>query len=573
MFEVARIDRPIWWRQIVDQFQGLRRDVSARAPDGIEIACGEEFDQLSLVITRPPETKPLLTLIARCEEEEGSTSLSLTVDSIEGSEELLRLVWYEGQAGRRRDRGRGLNTTADVREGPYAAGDAVTLLRERLTDFVTNLETPEEDGRALTVWEPAPPARQRKLPEAPSEGAKVIPLPLKPYEAGTKAPEPMLPPLVALSEAERAEFESAEGLYRDFTVACRGILQPKVVALYAQRILELMVTRHRTELKDGSAAAAAGMGMTGALKLFGVGVAFGVEIAAATFGFGAWMKAGWEGLVYALTGVGLIGGGLVPITSGRSRQVVMKVAVAWSLGVAALTAQNPKLIEPLQDQMRVFHRIDHEKELRLTRARSSLRADEDRKSHLEGDLRAAQTAYLATRRNADETRRDFKEGEKKREEAVKALQRQLEQQELVLMTDREEVERAEQAWQGAVLSDWTRYAAAGILFALSAIVGALGPIYLGLWLDERKKIYRESLAARRARHGRKTRTEALETNESTQRAEIGHIVASMRAYYADLLLRQTAPDPHREIERAFGGDNDAVEVAVRGFRRARGLQP
>ena len=58
--------------------------------------------------------------------------------------------------------------------------------------------------------------------------------------------------------------------------------------------------------------------MTGALKLFGVGVAFGVEIAAATFGFSAWLKAGWEGLVYALTGVGLIGGGLVPITSGRS---------------------------------------------------------------------------------------------------------------------------------------------------------------------------------------------------------------------------------------------------------------
>ena len=86
-------------------------------------------------------------------------------------------------------------------------------------------------------------------------------------------------------------------------------------------------------------------------------------------------------------------------------------------------------------------------------------------------------------------------GEKKREEAVKALQRQLEQQELALKTDREEVERAELAWQGAMLSDWTRYAAASILFALSAIVGALGPIYLGLWLDERKKIYRESRGA------------------------------------------------------------------------------
>ena len=172
MYEVARIDRPVWWRQIVDQFQGLRRDVIARVPNGIEINCAEDFDQLRLVITHSSEPRPILTLTARCEEEDGATNLSLTIDTPEGTEELLRLTWYEAQACRRRDRGRGLNTTADVREGPYAAGDAVTLLRERLTDFVTNLETPEEDGRALTVWEPAPPARQRKLPEAPSEGAK-----------------------------------------------------------------------------------------------------------------------------------------------------------------------------------------------------------------------------------------------------------------------------------------------------------------------------------------------------------------------------------------------------------------
>ena len=175
----------------------------------------------------------------------------------------------------------------------------------------------------------------------------------------------------------------------------------------------LMVTRHRTELKDGSAAAAAGMGMTGALKLFGVGVAFGVEIAAATFGFSAWLKAGWEGLVYALTGVGLIDEGW-SYYEWADRQLVMKVAVAWSVGVAALTAQNPKLIEPLQDQMRVFHRIDPDTELRLTRARSSLRADEDRKTHLDADLKAAQAAYLAARRNADETRRDFKDGKEAR---------------------------------------------------------------------------------------------------------------------------------------------------------------
>jgi hypothetical protein len=431
VFEAAIRDRPRWWQQIADQFRTLRRDAMAQAALGIEIECREDFDQVSLLVREPSEPSPILTVTARCEEEDASASLSLTIYEMARAEEVLRLVWYEAHGSGRREQGRGLNCTAE---------------------------------------------------------------------------------------------------------------------------------------------AAAGMGMTGALKLFGVGVAFGVEIAAATFGFGAWLKAGWEGLVYALTGVGLIGGGLAPITSGRSRQMVMKVAVAWSLGVAALTAQNPKLIEPLQDQMRVFHRIDPDAELHLRNARSRSQADEERKAHLEADLKAAQAGYLGARRSADETRRDFRDGERKRDEAVKALQRQLEQQELVVKASRDELERAGQAWQGAVLSDWTRYAAAGILFALSAIVGALGPIYLGLWLDERKKVYSESLATRRVQHGLKTRTRALETNESTQRAEIGHIIASMRAYYADLLVRQSAANPQGELQRAFGGDHDAVDVAVRGFRRARGLK-
>jgi hypothetical protein len=235
--------------------------------------------------------------------------------------------------------------------------------------------------------------------------------------------------------------------------------------------------------------------------------------------------------------------------------------------------QNPKLVGPLQEQMRVFHRIDPLNELRLTNARSKLHSDEEQKTHLEAELNAAQTSYLGARRNPNEPRRDFHEGEKKREEAVKALQSQLQQQDLILKADRGQLAEAEQAWQGAVISDWTRYLAAAIVFALSALVGALGPIYLGLWLDERQGIHRDSLLSRRARHSLKTRTKALERNDSTQRAEARHIVASMRAYYADLLTRQQAGDPHAELDRVFADGDAIVERAVRGFRRARGLAP
>jgi hypothetical protein len=403
---------------------------------------------------------------------------------------------------------------------------------------------------------------------------------LRPLERPDHHPVPAIvaetlarPPLMSLSDTDRAEFEKVDGLYRDFALACRGVLQPGDIASYAQRVLELMVTQHRAELRARNSAAAAAVGMKGALKLLGVAVAFGVEVAAATFGFGAWLKAGWEGMVYALTGVGLIGGGLVPITKGKDRELVMKVAVAWSIAVAALTMQNPKLVEPLQEQMRVFHRIDPITELRFTNARSKFRSDEDRKARLEADLKEAQTGYLGARRNPNEPRRDFREGEKKREEAVKALQRQLEQQDVILKTDRDQLAEAEQAWNGAALSDWTRYVAAAIVFALSALVGALGPIYLGLWLDERQGIHRESLLSRRARHTLKTRTRALEKNESTQRAEARHIVASMRVYYADLLTRQQAHNPHAELDRVFADGDAIVERAVRGFRRARGLAP
>jgi hypothetical protein len=113
--------------------------------------------------------------------------------------------------------------------------------------------------------------------------------------------------------------------------------------------------------------------------------------------------------------------------------------------------------------------------------------------------------------------------------------------------------------------------AAAIVFTLSALVGALGPIYLGLWLDERQGIHRKSLLSRRARHSLKTRTRALEKNESTQRAEAQHIVASMRAYYADLLTRQQAHNPHAELDRVFADGDAIVDRAVRGFRRAQGL--
>ena len=583
MLDAAHLDRPSWWREIVDQFQALRRELTARTPETVTVASTEEYEQVILAIKIAADRAPVLRLVARCEEEAEERTLVLNIETDEGSEELLRLVWRGGQEVhgaskiRGRNRGRGLNTTADQREGPLAEGDVIALLRERLLSFVKQLQQPEEEAREVAVWEPKPPAISRQVANPQAPNAKVFTLPVEkrqedePATARRSAPT-IRPTLVPLTEAERAEFENAEGLYRDFALACRGALQPGDIAPYAQRVLELMVTQQRAELEARNSAAAAGVGMKGALKLFGVAVAFGVEIAAATFGFGPWLKGGWEGAVYALTGVGLIGGGLVPITKGQGRRLVMKVAVAWSIAVAALTMQNPQLVEPLQEQMRVFHQIDPVTELRLTNARSKLHADEERKRSIEAELKTAQAGYLGARRNADEPRRDFRDGEKKREEAVKALQARLEQQDLTLKADRDQLAEAEQAWHGAVLTDWTRYVAAGIVFAMSAIVGALGPIYLGLWLDERQSIHRDSLAALRARHTLKTRTAALEKNESTQRAEVRHIVASMRAYYADLLVRQHAPDPHAELDRVFREAEAAVETAVKGFRRARGLQ-
>ncbi|MFY9639538.1 MAG: hypothetical protein WAK07_01350, partial [Rhodomicrobium sp.] len=351
MFEVVRIDRPAWWREIVDQFQALRRELTSRTPEAITISCAEEYEQVVLAINIAGERAPVLSLVARCEEEAEERTLVLNIDTDEGSEELLRLVWCGQEAHaaskvRGRNRGRGLNTTADQREGPLAEGDVIALLRERLLSFVELLQPSEEDAREVAAWEPKPPAISRQVANPRVPKAKVIALPVEkrqedePATARRSAPT-IRPTLVPLTEAERAEFENAEGLYRDFALACRGALQPGDIAPYAQRVLELMVTRQRAELKARNSAAAAGVGMKGALKLFGVAVAFGVEIAAATFGFGPWLKRGWEGAVYALTGVGLIGGGLVPITKGQGRRLVMKVAVAWSIAVAALTAQNP----------------------------------------------------------------------------------------------------------------------------------------------------------------------------------------------------------------------------------------
>ena len=138
-----------------------------------------------LAIKIAAERAPVLRLVARCEEEAEERTLVLNIETDEGSEELLRLVWCGQEAHaaykiRGGNRGRGLNTTADQREGPLAEGDVIALLRERLLSFVEQLPPPEEEAREVTVWEPNPRAISRQVaanPQAPN--AKVITLPVE----------------------------------------------------------------------------------------------------------------------------------------------------------------------------------------------------------------------------------------------------------------------------------------------------------------------------------------------------------------------------------------------------------
>ncbi|MGB8869260.1 MAG: hypothetical protein WCC96_08460, partial [Rhodomicrobium sp.] len=148
MLDAAHLDRPSWWREIVDQFQALRRELTARTPETVTVASTEEYEQVILAIKIAADRAPVLRLVARCEEEAEERTLVLNIETDEGSEELLRLVWRGGQEVhgaskiRGRNRGRGLNTTADQREGPLAEGDVIALLRERLLSFVKQLQQP-----------------------------------------------------------------------------------------------------------------------------------------------------------------------------------------------------------------------------------------------------------------------------------------------------------------------------------------------------------------------------------------------------------------------------------------------
>jgi len=149
----------LWWQQIVDQFQSLRRELAAKVPDGILVDVTEEAEQVLLVIRDARERNALLSLSACCEDDAEERILALSVETEDGAEELFRLVWHltrgqEVDRHSRRNQGRGLNISADRREGPLSEGDAVALLRERLLAFLTVLTPRVRQRRALTVLGP-----------------------------------------------------------------------------------------------------------------------------------------------------------------------------------------------------------------------------------------------------------------------------------------------------------------------------------------------------------------------------------------------------------------------------------
>ena len=385
--------------------------------------------------------------------------------------------------------------------------------------------------------------------------------------AGLKRARNVLPGAVIKPPAfDPSEFNDPNGLLYGFAVACQGKLCRDDLPAYAQRAMELQILRNRAELRVRSFWTESGVGLKGALKLFGVGVAFGGEIAAATFGFDPWLHGSPAGAVYALVGVGLIGGGLVPITTGKARQVAMGVSVGWSLAVAALTMQNQELVDPLQARMPGFSQIEGAVPLSL--AEGQVGDDEKQAAALRRALEEAKRDYLGARRGPDELRRDFQDGEKKREVAYREAQQKLEAWSGILKSDRETLKQAERAWRNARESHWSHEAAAGIVFILTAVLGAVGPIYLGLWLNERQALHQSRLAEKREHHRLKERTRSLETNASVQRAEARHLLGIMRAYYTSILGRERAAQENG-IESVFGDLTSVVEETVVGFRAAR----
>ena len=482
-------------------------------------------------------------------ESEADFKVRLVVEQQEDVQEVLTLIWHGSLPEPRK----GLDSRADHAEGEYAQamGSVRQLLRDKLADVLATQTEPVSHLPALRASsEPVRLVEAEAGPVAP-RARSAPPAKVAAIQAPAREEEPDLAGLIAVLQGlPDAEALVVEEVFGAFIAAARSIeplKQSDVVGFIGEGLMQLEAYRH-AHAGARSPLTELGVGLKGAALIGALLVSMGVETWTGIYGFGPLVGQHIAAAPVAAFGSLVIGGGLLPLAqTAREVKGVRNLAIAWSLTVSALLATGD-MAKSIQD------RFSQGQE--LVDATAAVQSAKSRKDLIDGRLifaRGEKAAsghdYLQAKKNRpavfNSAVGDVKSLEAEQERATAAL------------------DAAERKMVAALGSDRSLYFAQAVVFLISSMVNAAGPVFIGKYLSRAASDHEGALKKARRSRFATVRGRLLGT-ESGQRQKARVMLATMRGFYAGELRQSGLADDEikRRVNLAFRNGEMVVRRAV-----------
>ncbi len=519
-------------------------------------------DTLSLTLPHRGATELHLRIVY--DESLERFGVRLLAQTPESDEELLCLSWPEAHTEPYSQPDRpGLLAHAPVRSGRYASGAALHQLLKDLgreghsagfapTSYALAVNTVQAVSRKSTPLHPiASPSPTHRCDAPDTAGSDDADFPSLIEDILHLLPQ---------------EMRKADAAFRTFiNASARSGGRPHIDELpaFTERTMSEMIASYDAYLNGRSSLTAAGVGARHLALGLGLAVALSTETMTGVFVF---VPIIGSSLVAApMAGVGAFLPGrraTVPLTRGKwARGAALSVSMAWAVAVSSLTARNPQLAEPMQSVIPGYHAIAPDLRIARDTARSGLSLAILRETD-------ARTGLLQSKQLETGASRKWQSSVKSSGEALTEAER-------LRAHAEERWAAAEAQWKAALETHETRRMAEIVLFVLTTIMNAVGPIVLSLYPGRREQVHAEGLEEARRRRKLDTDFAALKKRQGTQESIARLILADMRQAYITALIRERGLSPvhaNDKAEETFRPMTAIVQKAVDSLRNAQSLR-
>jgi hypothetical protein len=533
-------------RDIADQFRkaagkaGLAATVTMDR-DRVVLQCDEIFEGGAL---------PRFVAVFGEDGKGESDSVTLCVETEEGQNTLLRLHWGDepgldaaeiaerrlAELDSRTDEGlplgrRGLNARADVRRGPYAAGDAIRHLAGDLKRASGQMPRGPDRSRALVPLGPAPeilPEAAERVGQNEDGGSGT----LRAAQAGAL-------------EAQRANLTELliarlmEAMQRDLAEAESHLVGPGMAASARSRF---------------------GRGMEWAM----LGTAYGVEAQTNQVAVSAFLGSEAASWLYGLVGPVLIGGLASASKSTVGKGAAYGLMMAWAMAMATITASEARFLDHAQAFFpREAGVLSREHAVAAARVRKE--AADAELNRLNAPLKetGSLVADAKKRWQAQEITREAKQAQELRDKA-RAQARQAAVAAGVALSDEELHLRQ------AMLSDRSRALAWWTLFAFFGVINLAGPLAISRVLERWRADHADAVANARDGHRKMSAAAMLRGARAAQSA---HAMLRIPALLDGLKRDGVSPEAIALLDLADISQKAAerFDRGINGKRARRGL--